>query len=1332
MKNKRKASTSSGKVKSIIEKFEEKSIKEKEAKDLKDKEAKDLKEAKELKERELREKEREEKKEKQKEIDEKEKLKSLSSSSTTSTSTGGGSAKKGKEKKVDDKRGRKKKDEPETEKKQKVLYMKSQSKPGGITNNVTGNSNDLVIEVGDQLEVYYAEQKHPYEAKVLEIADQEGYVQYFVHYKGWNSRYDEWVKIERIAQNITKKKKGQASGSSSGKSDKEKSDKDRENNKPMSGGPTAQSANSSTLNSGNASSSSTASESKVLASQTVLGSGGKGAGKRTGTIRSRADTTNSSRSTTPLSNTSTSRTKSPATAGGSHRRVTRAKPNTFRRTSNNTDISSLHSDDSDIDSDEPIKKPSNSTNLHNKDKETVTSSTIIPATASSTEPSSVTSKRGGDESKIKSSSSSEFSSSSELKRDFNYFKEMKEDLKKMKDAAHDGGKSEDEKSLKSKKTTAKSNLRRISADLSSSSSSDSCGATASSDSESSNMVPSDVPNSSKSADTSEPETYVPEKFTERATKMKKSLSKWGDKRFEDSDDDSKGSQTQDMPLKNLVGEHKNPSLFEKVVGGVLESSSGSASQNRQTSSFLQDSKLGVGEMSSIVSASSASSMLYSGKSQIPLAKSVAESKILHDDKKEVTASQSSAATKIETTPKKTSIFNQQNKAGRYGQLDKNVVKDGSTQKSTPKKKSSANDIYEFKDTEDVAESLSTTAEKELKKSPLVTPRKSQPSGSLLRPFQNTSTKSSPSAASQQSAVEDIESILKSSIVPGGGLVGKKRKTPMKEDRPSKTSNLSLKKEKEREKKEKVEKEVEMLIEPPKKSEFSTFDVLRKSPNFNLNLANATKDEKADHQIPDDSIAGRSSLFVPMDAIQSAVFTGDSSLLSDESSKNSNQSASEDKSKINLDILVNPNYDIDMPKKSSTLSITDKLLKKMEGKGELQIAIGSDFAVKKEESTIGKPPEISIPSVSSSTSINTTSTTTIEPPVIIKPESPDLSAMAVLTANLPSTKKPLLASPDPRIDILEKTPKNNDLSDTIQRLKSGLGKSQQIDNYGEDSSDDSMDSEHRLVIEDESQIQSQMSTKPSTTVPALPISASSTVCVSSSNSQPPSTAQLAQKAYDIKQQPILESIMMQNDVPYKIGGPNPQIIPVASSVSTSNNGSNTQLKEESEKSAVKSEIKHESDKEQEAMQQLLCEETIPGSPGPVVKDPIISEVSKRSMDDISSSAFIQPQSIISISSNNSLKSQNVMTALQHQQQQLTASLSTTTNLKQIDMDIDTEITSNINMPGNNPLGGKHKSDRGSATSSGNNTNNNSDNSPRDSVSQDDQSDIDKLREFFLNF
>ncbi|CAD1469257.1 unnamed protein product, partial [Heterotrigona itama] len=62
------------------------------------------------------------------------------------------------------------------------------------------------VELGDRLKVYYGpthESKVTYEAKVIDMEKDGTEPMYLVHYTGWNTRYDEWIKPSRIAQNFT-------------------------------------------------------------------------------------------------------------------------------------------------------------------------------------------------------------------------------------------------------------------------------------------------------------------------------------------------------------------------------------------------------------------------------------------------------------------------------------------------------------------------------------------------------------------------------------------------------------------------------------------------------------------------------------------------------------------------------------------------------------------------------------------------------------------------------------------------------------------------------------------------------------------------------------------------------------------------------------------------------------------------------------------------------------------------------------------------------------------------------------------------------------------------
>ncbi|RZC38979.1 AT-rich interactive domain-containing protein 4B, partial [Asbolus verrucosus] len=178
---------------------------------------------------------------------------------------------------------------------------------------ITDSFSGQTISVGDKLKVYYGpthEYKVTYEAKVIEIdRDSTGPV-YLVHYTGWNTRYDEWITPNRIAENLSastkaKRLKQSATPTSSPQASKQAS-----------------------------------------ASKAAAGKRGRGM-----SITGRSTTTEMPRSTTPSSVTSSSsRTKSPATpATRSSSRITRLDyGRKTRRASAQTDVSNHSESDSEI------------------------------------------------------------------------------------------------------------------------------------------------------------------------------------------------------------------------------------------------------------------------------------------------------------------------------------------------------------------------------------------------------------------------------------------------------------------------------------------------------------------------------------------------------------------------------------------------------------------------------------------------------------------------------------------------------------------------------------------------------------------------------------------------------------------------------------------------------------------------------------------------------------------------------------------------------------------------------------------------------------------------
>lgn len=91
---------------------------------------------------------------------------------------------------------------------------KSKSKVPEETMDVESSTEDVKVSTnrvskeypqGTKLKVLYGRGKNQkiYEAKIIE-ASREGGLQYLVHYAGWNNRYDEWIKPERIVRVLDK------------------------------------------------------------------------------------------------------------------------------------------------------------------------------------------------------------------------------------------------------------------------------------------------------------------------------------------------------------------------------------------------------------------------------------------------------------------------------------------------------------------------------------------------------------------------------------------------------------------------------------------------------------------------------------------------------------------------------------------------------------------------------------------------------------------------------------------------------------------------------------------------------------------------------------------------------------------------------------------------------------------------------------------------------------------------------------------------------------------------------------------------------------------------
>ncbi|XP_067119797.1 AT-rich interactive domain-containing protein 4A-like isoform X2 [Centruroides vittatus] len=99
---------------------------------------------------------------------------------------------------------------------QKKQYKKKNQQPSekSLLDNKKDNSDeendgngDEDVEIGDRVKVKYGRGRvHKiYEAKVLKVDRENGDRKFYVHYTGWNTRYDEWVKKKRIMENVSEK-----------------------------------------------------------------------------------------------------------------------------------------------------------------------------------------------------------------------------------------------------------------------------------------------------------------------------------------------------------------------------------------------------------------------------------------------------------------------------------------------------------------------------------------------------------------------------------------------------------------------------------------------------------------------------------------------------------------------------------------------------------------------------------------------------------------------------------------------------------------------------------------------------------------------------------------------------------------------------------------------------------------------------------------------------------------------------------------------------------------------------------------------------------------------
>ncbi|KAG4067106.1 hypothetical protein HA402_000097 [Bradysia odoriphaga] len=983
---------------------------------------------------------------------------------------------------------------------------------------------DFPVEVGDKLKVYYHEQKVTYEAKVIEISVQQGVCLYLVHYTGWNTRYDEWVPRERIAENLTNSKTIKRSKTGNSRTSSTNSDKTPH----MQIAPIKQ-------------------------------------GMRKGRGGSRGDS-QPPRSTTPSSIASnSSRTKSPAIPA--QRRTTRAQPNAVRRTSNNTDISSVQTDDSDSDSDEPVKKPSTRKIPFQRASQTQLVST--PSTSSTNKPVSNT------------SSEEESAGTSNKGRDFD-LNQIRSELKGFKELKLPASEIEIETESTSEKKFE-------------------CPSTTS-NTESGDSIMQDMAKTETSDLSSESDSYDDDsQFSDRTTTLE-NISESLQEKF-------KSGKLDTDVFKKAVPE---PSEFvekmavlkasgiEKIIKNSLADRSKALPEKMTMKALCERSPLKQKER------------IKEKDEKLPVepkapSKPLNETKVLPSMDRNVTNKIEKPAT-VEKSPFKAaferdkivpgkSIFEKattssptstENFLTRTTTADftpaDNISQPSAPAASQPVSQvSSASDIYEFKEPEpfefEAVKKLSPEVDKKLKKKPMAELAVDS------KAFPTSTSTTTPVKKSKKSPSKDLEPKMK----------------PQKQQQDDQVSLVTS---------------PPATLVPPKID--SIFDSLRKSPSFNINSSNtgvlddlyvtsSSKEPSKPEVLP---VSVAKSTFIPTlfnttSSVETAkIFDVKPGVLEKEDDENDKPVELETAKKI---LLADEVFELDPPKIDKPSSIADKVLKALNQQHQQQQR--QDQHETTEEVVEIKPTVCEKAGVATSpTNIDTTVDTVLEPPIF---EPPKIELPTHIKKEPESQpKKPVLSSPEHKLDILESiAPKNNDLSETIQKLESVIQHSADMGQMSDDSSD-STDSEQRLVIEDESQSsetqnefnkndsqQISESNKPAISVPgdrkvfetqnvednAIGLKFSSTTHFSAAQ----------QKVKATTEQPTLKSAFDLMATYTATAKPITLVQPRQAEAS--------QIKEESDEDHTIGSTSTVETTHNETLQLLLCEETIPGSPAPPARD-----------------------------------------------------------------------------------------------------------------------------------
>lgn len=882
-----------------------------------------------------------------------------------------------------------------------------------------GGDNDFPINVGDKLKVYYHEQKVTYEAKVIEISTQRDNTLYLVHYAGWNSRYDEWVQKERIAENLTSNKT---------------------NKKAKNNGKT---------------------ETKPGGSMLERPSGPLGPASKASSKRSRGSSRGDSqppRSTTPSSVASnSSRTKSPATPA--QRRTTRGQP-ALRRTSNNTDISSLQTD-SESDSDEPVvKKPAPRRKTSNNSRTNQTS-------RGSNLPSS-------NDSKNNSNPSSEEETLANIKsREFN-LNDCHSALKGLKDLKSSSPEADNERREEQEQKFDINTVKK--------------------EPDVAAKTESTPDNKTSSENSSETDSYVDEdsQFSDKRTTLENFSEKFQKFVFRRASTSAAGKSEVVQRVATL-----KPSSIEKIIKTSLAEKSKALPEKLSMKTLCERSPVKLEkekekererererereEKEKAISAEKQKEQEHKETESAEVKSIIASSSLAPDaaalatsvstTSSSIASSSLTSLTQIDPSHSVIKSEPQEPKSTpKLSYLDKPILQKSNLLKSGQKEKVGAKhllkDVQQAAD-DDMRAQASTSAASTCDVYEFKEPE----------PFEfETAKKQSPETEKKGKRKANIDKTDPSKVA-----AAKRAKKNMKEiekikdikledDEPTSTSPIPS--------------PIPILV-PPKVE--SIFDSLRKSPSFNLNLLgpNALDEPSTSAEIkPLDAAPITVPLPAPrplfINSFVEAKPIEDTSTVFDLKSKERDVREEMEKGleSVKKILLTDEELNFEPPKVDKPSSIADKVLKALSSQNTLRLekekleaaeASTSKTAIEPIQSTsdADKPKDVkakekdthvATPSAASIPNVPSTSAQTVvqlAPAIINKEiETPPI--------------KPVLSSPEHRIDILESiAPKNNDLSETIQKLESAIQKSAESALISDDSTD-STDSEQRLVIEDESQ------------------------------------------------------------------------------------------------------------------------------------------------------------------------------------------------------------------------------------------------------------------------